>query len=185
MVNKSILAIENNPKASITDGVRLTGTSVISPIANIFFRPLTLKYSSTINLPRLSKLLFKIVPSSHPEPSGFPVHRKWQSALILSPAVVWYILLPLLSVTEFKSTLCSNFTSTLFDVNHCSVLSEAFGPINSSNLEPLCTRVTCFSGKSTEISPASSTPVGPPPTIKTDWADLIFSFSASVNKKKK
>jgi hypothetical protein len=37
--------------------------------------------------------------------------------------------------------------------------------------------VTFLSGKSTAISAASSTPVGPPPTIKIERADFIFVFS--------
>ncbi|KAF7823193.1 hypothetical protein G2W53_021337 [Senna tora] len=116
-----------------------------------------------------------IVSLSHAVPSGFAVHRKWQSASMLSPTEVWNVLPP--SEMEFKSTLCSSFTSTFFDSNHFRVLSEAFGPTNSISLGPLCTRVTFFSGKSTAISPASSTPVGPPPTIRTEFAAFIFSQS--------
>lgn len=158
--------------------IALTRTSVISPIANMFFRPLTLRLSSTLNLPWLSKLFFNIVSLSHAEHNGIPVHRKWQSALIVSPAEVLYILIS--SESEPKSTFCSNFTSTLFDFNQFIVLLAALCPINSSNLDPLCTRVIFLPGKSTAISPASSTPVGPPPTIKMEWAEKIFWFSASA-----
>ncbi|KVI08004.1 hypothetical protein Ccrd_013630, partial [Cynara cardunculus var. scolymus] len=153
---------------------------VISPMAKIFVRPLTLKFSSTINLPWPSKLSFRMVSLSHDDANGFPMHKKWQSARIVSPAEVEYALLP--SETFSKSTVCSSFTSTWFDLSQSRVFLEAFGPRNSSNRLPLCTNVIFFSGKSTAISPASSTPVGPPPTIKIDSALFIFSFSAMINK---
>ena len=140
--------------------------------------PLTLKYSSTLILPSPSKSFLKNVSLSHAELSGFPVHRKWQSAWIVSPREVIYCL----SVLEFKSTDCSSLTSTFLDFNHFKVFLEAFGPMYSSNLDPLCTTVTFLSGKSTAISPASSTPVGPPPTIRMERADFIFWFSVSVKK---
>ncbi|KAF5767837.1 hypothetical protein HanXRQr2_Chr14g0629381 [Helianthus annuus] len=104
---------------------------------------------------------------SHDEANGFPVHKKRQSALIISPAEVLYTLLPS-SATPSKFTVCSSFTSTRLDVSQSNVFLEAFGPRNSSNRYPLCTNVIFFSGKSTAISPASSTPVGPPPTISID-----------------
>lgn len=83
----------------------------------------------------------------------------------------------------FRSTDCSKRTSTFFETNHSNALLEAFGLINSSNLDPLWTKVTFFSGKSAAISPASSTPVGPPPTIKIEFAALILSFSGNKNYK--
>lgn len=148
----------------------------------MLFRPLTLNFSSTLILPWASRSFFNTVSLSHAEASGFPVHKKWQSASMVSPTKVRYILCPSVSVTPFKSTDCPSFTSTFLDFNHFRVLTEAFSPMNSSSLDPLCTSVTFLSEKSTAISPASSTPVGPPPTIRMEWADFIFWFSARENE---
>nr|GEZ07230.1 ATPase 2, plasma membrane-type-like [Tanacetum cinerariifolium] len=53
--------------------------------------------------------------------------------------------------------------------NRCKLgQKEAFGPRNPSNSSRLCNNVIFFSEKSTAISPASCTLLGPPPTIKTD-----------------
>lgn len=152
--------------------------SLISPMAKMLCRPLTLRYPSTINLPWLSKQLFKMLFWSQAEATGFPVHTKWQSALMISPFELRKLVVP--SDMSFRSIVCSNFTFTLLDISHLRALSEAFGPMNSSNLGPSWTRVTALSGNSVAISPASSTPVGPPPMISMDLAPLILSFSALV-----
>ena len=130
--------------------------SVTSPIAKMLFRPLTLNLSSTLILPWPSKSFFNTVSLSHAEASGFPIHKKWQSASMVSPFEVWYIFYP--SVNAFKSTDCSSLTTTFFDFNQFRVLSPAFAPTNSRSL-----------------APASSTPVGPPPIIRMDWSNFIFN----------
>eukprot|EP01018_Ginkgo_biloba_P012351 Gb_28118 [translate_table: standard] len=75
--------------------------------------------------------------------------------------------------------LSFRWTSTFLDTNQSRVFCEAFGPRKSMSLEPLCMIITFLSGKSTAISPASSTPVGPPPMIRILSASFIFLCSAS------
>ena len=139
--------------------------SVTSPIAKMLFQPLTLNLSSTLILRWPSKSFFNKVSLSHAEASGFPIHKKWQSASMVPPFEVWYIFYP--SVNAFKSTDCSSLTTTFFDFNQFRVLSSAFAPTNSRSLAPLCTSVS--------LAPASSTPVGPPPIIRMDWSNFIFN----------
>jgi len=93
-------------------------------MGKMLFRPPTLKFSSTLILPRTSKSYFNKVSLSHAEASGFPVHKKWISASMLSPTEVRYILW-CSSVAPFKSTA----TTTFLDFNHFRVLSAAFAPV--------------------------------------------------------
>lgn len=147
----------------------------MSPMAKIFLCPLILKFSSTISWPLLSKHSLKMESRIHDEPNGLPTQTKWLSAVIFSPPDVVKTLLS--SEVQFTLMDWPKRTSTFFDVNQSSALFEAFWPMNSSNLDPLWTKVTFFSGQSTAISPANSTPVGPPPTIKIEREDFIFWLS--------
>lgn len=151
----------------------------MSPMAKILCWPLTLKYASTINLPFVSKLFFNMLFWSQDDATAFPVHTKWQSAIIISPFELLKLLFP--SHMSFTSIVCSNFTFTLLEISHLKAFSDAFGPMNSNTLGPSWTRVIALSGNSVVISPASSMPVGPPPIINMDSALLILSFSALLS----